>query len=80
MDSSLNLVRSITVAKSSSNSGTPSALNEFCVLIRKDGLSKEMNFNQFDQSVVSSVADKKIIPQKIIRIPNTIRNTFEFYE
>lgn len=48
--------------------GTPSqrALNENSNgLLRKDGLPKEMDFNQVDQSFVSSVADKRNnIPRK----------------
>ena len=48
--------------------GTPSqrALNEHSNgLLRKDGLAKEMDFNQIDQNFVSSVADKRNrIPRK----------------
>ena len=50
------------------NPGTPSqrALNENSNgLLRKDGLPKEMDFNQVDQSFVSSVANKRNnIPRK----------------
>ncbi|SIO09936.1 Transposase and inactivated derivatives, IS30 family [Carnobacterium alterfunditum] len=51
--------------------GTPSqrALNENSNgLLRKDGLPKEMDFNQVDQSFVSSVADKRNnIPRKSLK-------------
>lgn len=51
-----------------SDTGTPSqrTLNENSNgLLRKDGLPKEMDFNQVDQSFVSSVANKRNnIPRK----------------
>jgi len=51
--------------------GTPSqrALNENSNgLLRKDGLPKEMDFNQVDQSFVSSIADKRNnIPRKSLK-------------
>ncbi|WP_373471888.1 IS30 family transposase [Carnobacterium alterfunditum] len=51
--------------------GTPSqrALNENSNgLLRKDGLPKEMDFNQVDQSFISSVADKRNnIPRKSLK-------------
>lgn len=59
-----------------SDLGTPSqpALNgNSNGLLRKDGLPKEMDFNQVDQSFVSTVADKRNnIPRKSLNYQTSL--------